>query len=365
MLPKCVQLDRWRPSCSVGWCQNYPTDPTLGFCFTQASVTLKTIMSFSDLCCWYRHFPTAIFQIAPLMISSCILLHVFVQKKFLLEVWNWGLSTIPVQRCCWASSGHSPAAPSWWWGLCSFGPGDCDTAWSAPGKTWVLCNCTVARWPGTLWTCHWHSCGHMPWTYWPTLSLVAAWIVFQRDGWSHVKKRFVQLWFWTSFSGSQVNILNYILTTSESVLCLVLFICIDQSTITLLTSIFSTSWRNLKLTDSSASCGHSWNQSMAVQFTTAGNFLLRSLSLLPTGEKHRATCSRHRKKTRSNRAKCEAWCKNKIKSFSFILLEQLTSHKSRVSQRKTETVKSCLHKHFFMVKRGVGKQWINYLKLHH
>lgn len=123
------------------------------------------------------------------MISSCILPHVFVQKKFLLEVWNWGLSTIPVQRCCWASSGHSPAAPSWWWGLCSFGPGDCDTAWSAPGKTWVLCNCTVARWPGTLWTCHWHSCGHMPWTYWPTLSLVAAWIVFQRDGWSHVKKK--------------------------------------------------------------------------------------------------------------------------------------------------------------------------------
>lgn len=57
-----------------------------------------------------------------------------------------------------------------------------------------------------------------------------------------------------------------------------------------LTWTCSTSCRNLRLTDSSASCGHSWNQSMAVQLTTAGNFLLRTLSLLPTGEKHSATC---------------------------------------------------------------------------
>lgn len=141
-------------------------------------------------------------KIAPLLISSCIPLHMFAPKNCLLEVWNWRLSTVPVQRCCWASSGHSPAAPSWWWGLCSFGPGDCDTAWSAPGKTLESCNCTDARWPGTLWTCHWHSCGHMPWIYWLTPSPVAAWIVFQRDGWSHVKKkRFVQLWLWTSFPG--------------------------------------------------------------------------------------------------------------------------------------------------------------------
>lgn len=41
--------------------------------------------------------------------------------------------------------------------------------------------------------------------------------------------------------------------------------------------------------DSRACFGHSWNQLMAVQFTMSGNFLLRTLSLGPTGEKQRVT----------------------------------------------------------------------------
>lgn len=47
--------------------------------------------------------------------------------------------------------------------------------------------------------------------------------------------------------------------------------------------------RNLLLTDTRASSGHSWNQSMAVQLTTAGNLLARTRSVEPTGEKHRIT----------------------------------------------------------------------------
>lgn len=56
-----------------------------------------------------------------------------------------------------------------------------------------------------------------------------------------------------------------------------------------LTSMPSVFCRKRRLTDSRACCGHSWNQSMAVQFTMAGNLLLRTLSLLPTGEKQRVT----------------------------------------------------------------------------
>lgn len=44
------------------------------------------------------------------------------------------------------------------------------------------------------------------------------------------------------------------------------------------------------LTDCSACWGHGWNQSMAVQFTRAGNFLARVRRVKPTGEKHRTTC---------------------------------------------------------------------------
>lgn len=45
----------------------------------------------------------------------------------------------------------------------------------------------------------------------------------------------------------------------------------------------------VELTDCSASWGHGWNQSMAVQFTRAGNFLARVRNVKPTGEKHKTT----------------------------------------------------------------------------
>ena len=44
----------------------------------------------------------------------------------------------------------------------------------------------------------------------------------------------------------------------------------------------SSSLRNLMDTDISASCGHSWNQSMQVQLMTAGNFLPRTRRVDPT-----------------------------------------------------------------------------------
>lgn len=59
-----------------------------------------------------------------------------------------------------------------------------------------------------------------------------------------------------------------------------------------LTSMSGVSSRNLLLTDTRASSGHSWNQSMAVQLTTAGNLLARTRRVEPTGEKHRTTWGR-------------------------------------------------------------------------
>lgn len=56
-----------------------------------------------------------------------------------------------------------------------------------------------------------------------------------------------------------------------------------------LTGMSSVSSRKRALTDTRASSGHSWNQSMAVQLTTAGNFLARTRRTEPTGEKHRIT----------------------------------------------------------------------------
>lgn len=104
---------------------------------------------------------------------TCLTSHSEVQTA------RWTLSKtqcgwIPEQRCCWASGDRSPAAPSCWWGLCSSGPADCDTAWSAPGKTWAWCSCSAAHWLGTPSTFDWHSCGHKPWIYWSTPSLGAA-----------------------------------------------------------------------------------------------------------------------------------------------------------------------------------------------
>ena len=55
-------------------------------------------------------------------------------------------------------------------------------------------------------------------------------------------------------------------------------------------SISGISERNLPATETSASCGHGWNQSMTVQLMSAGKFLARILNLSPTGEKQRHTC---------------------------------------------------------------------------
>ena len=51
----------------------------------------------------------------------------------------------------------------------------------------------------------------------------------------------------------------------------------------------STSSMKRLLTDTKASSGHSWNQSIAVQLVTAGNLRLRTLSVEPTGEKQSTT----------------------------------------------------------------------------
>lgn len=59
-----------------------------------------------------------------------------------------------------------------------------------------------------------------------------------------------------------------------------------------LTSMSPVSSRKRLLTDTSASSGHSWNQSMAVQLTTAGNRRARTRSVEPTGEKQRMTWAR-------------------------------------------------------------------------
>ena len=51
--------------------------------------------------------------------------------------------------------------------------------------------------------------------------------------------------------------------------------------------------RNFCETDMRASCGHSWNQLMEVQLMMAGNFLPRTLKVLPTGEKQSTTFTRN------------------------------------------------------------------------
>lgn len=56
------------------------------------------------------------------------------------------------------------------------------------------------------------------------------------------------------------------------------------------TSIPSMSSMNLLLTETRASCGHAWNQSIAVQLTMAGNFRALTRSVWPTGEKQKTIC---------------------------------------------------------------------------
>lgn len=54
-----------------------------------------------------------------------------------------------------------------------------------------------------------------------------------------------------------------------------------------LTGKMSSLLRNFSETDSSASCGHSWNQSIYVQFMVAGNLRPLFRKIGPTGEKQR------------------------------------------------------------------------------
>ena len=51
----------------------------------------------------------------------------------------------------------------------------------------------------------------------------------------------------------------------------------------------SQSSMNRRLTETRASSGHSWNQSIAVQLVTAGNLRPRTRRVEPTGEKHNTT----------------------------------------------------------------------------
>ena len=119
---------------------------------------------------------------------------------------------------------------------------------------------------------------------------------------------------------------------------------------TVLTSIFSTSWRNLKLTDSSASCGHSWNQSIAVQFTTAEPSVYYPLerNTEPPAVHTHAHTHTHTHTARSNRIECEVWYSSEI-----IVILFLCEYNSSHSQLwKIQAGNSCSDYHFFMVKRG-------------
>ena len=65
-------------------------------------------------------------------------------------------------------------------------------------------------------------------------------------------------------------------------------------------SMFSTSARKRFATDTSASCGHGWNQSMAVLLMSAGKLRARMRKRSPTGLKHSTTCSSLRTLSRKN-----------------------------------------------------------------
>lgn len=79
--------------------------------------------------------------------------------------------------------------------------------------------------------------------------------------------------------------------------------CIWLTSLKFCTLIPGISSMNLLLTDSRASCGHSWNQSMAVQLTMAGNFRALTRSVEPTGEKHKMICRDEEKQKREGEKK--------------------------------------------------------------
>lgn len=75
------------------------------------------------------------------------------------------------------------------------------------------------------------------------------------------------------------------------------------------------------LTDCRASWGQEWNQSIAVQFTRAGNFRARVRNVNPTGEKHKTTWRTRRVVVDIfYRRRCQTW---KFKMFFFQTLSCL------------------------------------------
>lgn len=60
------------------------------------------------------------------------------------------------------------------------------------------------------------------------------------------------------------------------------------------------SCKNLTETETRASCGHSWNQLMAVLLVMAGNLRERTRSVEPTGEKQSTTFSWRRTRSMKN-----------------------------------------------------------------
>lgn len=80
-------------------------------------------------------------------------------------------------------------------------------------------------------------------------------------------------------------------------------ICFELYTLNLLyllTGRTSRFWRNFLETEMSASCGHSWNQLIAVELTRAGNLRARIRKVAPTGEKHKTTFSWRRTRSIKN-----------------------------------------------------------------
>ena len=73
--------------------------------------------------------------------------------------------------------------------------------------------------------------------------------------------------------------------------CILSWYYTENTSMIWLTLMRSTSDRNLELTEMRASSGHSWNQSILVQLTMAGNLRALTLSVVPTGEKHSTTCT--------------------------------------------------------------------------
>lgn len=69
----------------------------------------------------------------------------------------------------------------------------------------------------------------------------------------------------------------------------------------------STSEMNRLETDRRASCGHSWNQLMAVQLTMEGNLRARTRNVAPTGEKQSTTCVEAKENTNKTTIFLSIW----------------------------------------------------------